>query len=59
MDESHGELDERFEAARVKRAGANLEETVQGLRLRRERSAFAVKGVLPAREDEAEPEKIK
>ena len=45
MDESHPESDERFEAARVKRARADLEETVQGLRQRREPSAFAVEYV--------------
>jgi hypothetical protein len=37
------ESDERFDAARVKRARADLEETVQGLRQSREPSAFAVK----------------
>ena len=42
MNTRQSEPDERFEAARVKRARADLEETVQGLRQRREPSAFAV-----------------
>jgi hypothetical protein len=45
MNSGHHESDERFEAARVKRARADIEETVQGLRQRREPSAFAVKYV--------------
>ncbi len=42
MNTTRDESDERFEAARVKRARADIEETVQGLRNRREPSAFAV-----------------
>jgi hypothetical protein len=45
MNTSQDESDERFEAARVKRARADIEETVQGLRNRREPSAFAVEYV--------------
>jgi hypothetical protein len=42
MKTRQSEPDERFEAARVKRARTDIEETVQGLRQRREPSAFAV-----------------
>ena len=52
MNTRQGESDERFEAARVKRARADMEETVQGLRQRREPSAFAVKYV-PQHAEEA------
>jgi len=45
MTSSQNDPDERFEAARVKAARADIEETVQGLRQRREPSAFAVKYV--------------
>jgi hypothetical protein len=45
VDTRQSEPDERFEAGRVKRARADLEETVQGLRQRREPSAFAVEHV--------------
>ena len=45
MTTTQSESDERFEAARVKRARTDLEETVQGLRQRREPSAFAVEHV--------------
>jgi cell division septum initiation protein DivIVA len=43
MTTRQSESDERFDAARVKQARADLEETVQGLRQRGEPSAFAVK----------------
>jgi hypothetical protein len=43
MSTDRSESEERFEPARVKRARAEIEETVQGLRQRREPSAFAVK----------------
>jgi len=52
MNTRQSEPDERFEAARVKRARADLEETVQGLRQRREPSAFAVEHV-PRHAEEA------
>lgn len=42
MTTKRSEPDERFEAGRVKRARTDIEETVQGLRQRREPSAFAV-----------------
>jgi hypothetical protein len=45
MNIKQSESDERFEAARVKGARADLEETVQGLRQSREPSAFAVEYV--------------
>ena len=45
MTTRQNESDERFEPARVKRARADLEETVQGLRQRREPSAFALEHV--------------
>jgi hypothetical protein len=45
MNTRQNESDERFEPARVKRARADLEETVQGLRQRREPSAFAIEHV--------------
>jgi hypothetical protein len=45
MTTKRSDSDERFEPARVKRARADIEETVQGLRGRREPSAFAVKYV--------------
>ena len=45
MNTGQSESDERFEAARVKRARADIEETVQGLRQSWEPSAFAVKYV--------------
>jgi hypothetical protein len=43
MSTDRSESEERYEPARVKRARAEIEETVQGLRQRREPSAFAVK----------------
>jgi hypothetical protein len=52
MNTRQSEPGERFEAARVKRARADLEETVQGLRQRREPSAFAVAHV-PRHAEEA------
>lgn len=45
MNTRQGESDERFDAARVKRARTDLEEAVQGLRQRREPTAFAVEHV--------------
>lgn len=50
-------LDERFEAARVKRARADIEETVQGLRQSWEPSAFAVKYVPQHAENAREHQK--
>jgi hypothetical protein len=41
MTTRRSESDERFDAARLKRARADIEETVEGLRQRREPSAFA------------------
>jgi len=43
MTTRRSESDERFDAARLKRARADIEEAVEGLRQRREPSAFAVK----------------
>lgn len=45
MTTRQSESDERFEAAHVKRARADIEVSVQGLRQRREPSAFAVEYV--------------
>jgi hypothetical protein len=45
MNTRQNESDEQFEPARVKRARADIEETVQGLRQRREPSGFAVEHV--------------
>jgi hypothetical protein len=42
MTTRRSESDERFDAGRVKRARAEIEEMVQGLRQRREPSAFAI-----------------
>jgi hypothetical protein len=42
MNTKRSDPDDRFEPARVKRARTDIEETVQGLRERREPSAFAV-----------------
>jgi hypothetical protein len=43
MTTKQTESEDRFDAGRVKRARADIEETVQGLRQRQEPSAFAVK----------------
>jgi len=45
MNTRQDDSDERFDAARVKRARTDIEEAVQGLRQRREPSAFAVEHV--------------
>jgi hypothetical protein len=51
MTTRQSESDQRFEPARVKRARADIEETVQGLRQRRAPSAFAVEHVPQHAED--------